>query len=184
MRLFLPLFALLALAASPDYISASRKVKRIESGKSPAKSRISFPPAEISAFLSAKAAEKFPGAVRNPSVQLGPGTVAGKAMVDFLKLSHSQGEEPGIILSHLLQGARPVEVFVRVHSLPGGRGQVDLERVTVSGIAISGAALDFLLRHFLLHYYPDAKIGTPFEWGYRIEKMELSAAGLRVTIHE
>ncbi len=184
MMLILYIFALLAMAASPEFVSGNGKLKLIESGKAPAKSTISFSAAEISAVVAAQADANFPAAIHNTWIQLGPGTVSGKATVNFLKLSHAQGEEPGIILSRLLQGERPVEAFARVHSLPGGQGRVDLERVTVSGIALSGAALDFLLRHFLLHYYPNAKIGAPFEWGYRIDKLHLSASGLRVTIHE
>jgi hypothetical protein len=51
-------------------------------------------------------------------------------------------------------------------------------------MAISGGALDFLIRNFLLPYYPDAKVGVPFELGHRIERLEVEPTGVGVLIED
>jgi hypothetical protein len=52
---------------------------------------------------------------------------------------------------------------------------VDLQRVEVSGVPISGAALDFLVDNYLIPNYPDAKIGRPFTLPKRVDRIEVTS---------
>jgi hypothetical protein len=42
--------------------------------------------------------------------------------------------------------------------------------------------LDFLIQNFVLPYYPDAKIGQPFELAHRIDRLEVRPGEVRVVI--
>ena len=88
---------------------------------------------------------------------------------------------PGWLMAWLLEGERPVQVTVRITS-GTGEATVDVERVDVSGVTIRGSALDFLISNFLLPYYPEAKIGKPFELGHRIDRLDIQPSGVNVVI--
>jgi len=92
--------------------------------------------------------------------------------MDFGKLRRAHGYQTGWLMSKLLDGDRPVSVTARIRSA-GGRATVDLQRVEISGVAIDGRTLDFLIENILLPLYPDAVVGRPFELGHRIERLEV-----------
>jgi hypothetical protein len=74
-----------------------------------------------------------------------------------------------------------VSVTARIRSA-GGRATVDLQRVEISGVAIDGRTLDFLVENILLPLYPDAVVGRPFVLGHRIERLEIGPAAVGVVI--
>jgi hypothetical protein len=80
-----------------------------------------------------------------------------------------------------LEGERPVSVTARIRSA-GGRATVDVQRVEISGIAIDGRTLDFLVQNVLLPQYPNAVLGRPFELGHHIEKLDVQPAAVGVVI--
>jgi hypothetical protein len=114
-------------------------------------------------------------------VVLGDGKATGIALIDFLKLRHARGVESGWIMRQLLKGERPVKVTTRIES-GQGRATVHLERVEISGVPISGSALDFLVDKFLLTLYPEAKIGRPFELQHRVDRVEIRPAEVRFVV--
>ena len=117
-------------------------------------------------------------------MQLGEGVASGRALVDFLQMRQAQGQNPGWLMSRMLEGERPLLISVRLRS-SGGRCTVDLTKVEISGVAAQGSVLDFLIRTFFLPLYPRAKIGQPFELGYNIERLEIHPVGVVVRIgHE
>ena len=103
------------------------------------------------------------------------------ALVDLIKESKSQGIEPGWLTTKLFAGERPVSVRARIRS-GGGTATVDVERVEISGLAIDGRTLDFLIQNIVLQLYPTAVIGKPFELGDRIERFDVQPAGVGVII--
>ena len=109
------------------------------------------------------------------------GIATGKALVDFGKLQRATGHSPGWLMSKLLEGERPVSVTAHIQS-SGGRATVDIQRVEISGIAIDGSTLDFLIENFLLPMYPDAAISRPFELGHRIDRLDVSPAAVAVVL--
>ncbi len=142
---------------------------------------VSFSVREINAYARAEVRNHIPEGVRDPHFVLGESRVTGSAYVDFLKLRRGQGKPVSWLIARLLEGERKVEGTVRVKS---GRGeaQVDVERVEVSGIRMSGAALEFLIENFVVPRYPEVKIGEPFELDHRVDRIEVKPSGVRVMI--
>ena len=172
------IFAVVLAAAVSDYASVKHKFDSIESDRLPAGSRIELTPAELTAY----AVKEAPPGVRNPQLQFGSGKlVTGSALVDFLKVQRGQGQQPGWLMSKLLDGERPVSVTARIQS-SGGRATVDVERVEISGIVIDGRTLDFLIQNVLLALYPSAVVGRPFELGHRIERLDVRPGNVVVAI--
>lgn len=177
----LSLATLLACAGASAfdlYSSVHQKFDLISSDRLRAGARVALSPAELNAY----ALHEAPPGVRNPKLQLlADGEVTGSAMVDFGKVRRSQGEEPGWLLSQLLDGERPVSVTVRIHS-SAGTAKVDVERVDVSGIEIDGKVLDFLVQNVLLPLYPNAMVDRTFGLSHHIDRLEVSPAGVWVVI--
>ena len=172
----------IAWSATPgDYAAAKAKFDRIESDSLRAGARIRLTPAELNAWVEQQV-PAVTGGVRNPRLELiAPGQARGSALVDFVRLRSSQGHPPGWLLTKLLEGEHPVNVTARIRS-GNAEATVDVERVEISGIAIDGAALDFLIRNFLLPLYPDAAVGRPFPLAHHIDRLDVQPEGVTVII--
>jgi hypothetical protein len=162
--------------------SALNKLDLIESGRAKPGSVIVFTPAEINAWAEDRVPAMYQG-IREPRVQLGNGSAVGSAMVDFLKMRQGQGLTTNSLLSRFIEGERPLKVSVRLESA-GGRATAYLTRLELSGAAVTGAALDFLVNQFFLHLFPDAKVNRPFDLPDNIERLEIRQDGVRVTIRK
>jgi hypothetical protein len=173
------LLGLATLGAAPnDYLSAKQKFDSIEDGRLKAGARVELSVRELDAY----AEQSVPVGVRDPRLQLpAPGVATGIAVVDFGKLRRALGYQTGWLMSKLLDGDRPVSVTARIHSA-GGQATVDIQRVEISGVAVDGRTLDFLIQNILLPMYPDAVLGRPFELGHRIEKLDVGPAAVAVLI--
>ena len=173
------LFVAVSLGASvTEYLSAKQKFDSIESGRLRPGAHVTLSYAELTAW----AEKEVPRGVRNPKLRVTERDVAtGTALIDFGKLERSQGRQPGWLMSKLLDGERPVSVTARIRS-SAGRATVDVQRVEISGMAIDGRTLDFLIQNFLLGMYPDAVVGKPFELGHRIERLDVAPAAVGVVI--
>jgi hypothetical protein len=174
------LFPLLG-APSADYDSAKRKLELIEREGLRPGSRVTLTARELNAFVTAEAHEFVPNGVRDPKVELGDGTASGTALIDFLKLRQAAGESTGWAMSKLLAGERPVRVITRIQS-NAGRAQVDVERVEISGVAIDGKMLDYLIHNFLIPHFPDAKVGEQFELAHRIDHLDVKTDAVGVVL--
>lgn len=174
-------WALLPGGSLSDYQSANRKIALIENDEARPGTTVHLSLSELNAWIKEEVPAAVPEGVRNPNLELGYGTATGSALVDFLKLREAKGAGTNWLMARLLEGERPVRVTARIQS-GNGRATVDVERVEISGLAISGSALDFLIENFLLSYYPEAKIGTPFELGHRIERLDVQPSGVGVAI--
>ncbi len=174
MRAFVPALVLAGLlavqASTSDYVSAKSKIQAIEKQRAPA--RVTLSEAELNAWIRGELPDLWKEGLRNPRVELNNGTASGYALVNFARLKQAGGDPPGWFTRALLDGEKPVSVTTRVRT-HDGMAQVDVDNVTVSGIPIEGAALDFLIRNFVRARYPEAKIGQPFEMGYGMQKLEL-----------
>jgi hypothetical protein len=178
---------LLALAglvlASPDsdYLDAQRKIDMIRREIVPAGSKVTFSAAELNAYVRREVVKVAPQGVRNPRLVLGYNRATAFADIDFAKLQRSQGKPMGWIMEQLLGGERPVRVDARIRS-GGGQATVDVDQVVISGITISGGTLDYLIQNFLWSYYPEAKVGKPFELDHHIDRLEVTPSEVRVVI--
>ena len=161
-------------SVNSDYNSIQRKFRQIKAEKLKPGTRIALTPAELNAYVQKELPEVAPPGIRNPTVVLnGNNTATGRALIDFLQLRSAQGNPPGFLLRTLLAGEHEVAVTTTVKSA-GGSATVNLNRVEIEGVPISGAALDFLVRNYLIPNYPDAKIGKPFPLKWRIDRIEVT----------
>src|SRR5512136_1088212 len=101
---WLILVGLLQGDAHSDYLSAKQKVRAIESDRLKPGTRVTFTSSEISAFVVAEAKSVVPDGFRDPKVELGEGEATGTAWIDFGKIRRAQGQQPGWLLSKLLDG--------------------------------------------------------------------------------
>jgi len=178
--LWVPLVALLG-ASTSDYSSVQRKFESIESGRLKPGSHVDLTPGELNAYFEHEV-PMVTGGVRQPKLSLlRPEVAQGTALINFAELRRSQGNPPGWLMSHLLDGERPVSVTARIRSA-AGHATVDVISMEISGVTLDGKTLDFLIQHFLLPMYPDAAVGRPFELGDRIEKLDVQPGGVRVLI--
>jgi hypothetical protein len=168
-------------APSSDYLSAKRKLDLIESDKLRPGSRVTLTAKELNAYVVNEVAESYAQGVREPKVELGNGSATGAALIDFLKLRQASGKESGWVMQKLLAGERPVRVTARIKS-GSGRAVVDVERVEISGVAIDGKMLDFLIRNYLIPQFPEAKIGEPFELAHNVDRLEIAPDAVGVVL--
>ena len=179
----LALAAVLPLcAADAAFQRAENKLDRIQSGHARPGSVIVFTPAEMNAWARGRVPQMYQG-IREPSVQLGAGTATGSAFVDLLKMRQGEGLATNSLIAKLIEGERPLKVSIQLESAQG-RATARLTRLEISGIAVTGVALDFLVNEFFLHLFPDAKVNKPFELHDNIERIELRPDGVRVTMRK
>jgi hypothetical protein len=171
------LFLAATATALDDYLSARQKFGQIETDRLRPGARVTITPREIDAWV----AHEAPAGVRNPRLELQSGVAKGAALIDFGKVRRAQGHPPGWLMAKLLDGERPVTVTARIRS-GNGQATVDVERVEISGIAIDGGTLDFLIQNVLLPMYPDAAVGRPFQLGHRIDRLDVQPGSVGVVI--
>jgi hypothetical protein len=115
-------------------------------------------------------------------IELGDGRATGYATVDFLKIRRAAtGDEAGWLLKNLFAGERPVVVAARFAS-EQGRARVDVERVEISGIAIEGHALEFVIEDYLRPTFPDVLVNEWFGLRFGIAKFTVTRTGVTVTM--
>jgi len=173
--LLLTLLAAVPLVASrSEYLSIKRKFESIEKKQNKPGARISIPSRELNAYVQTELPLVAPPGIRNPIVELhGNNLATGRALINFLTLRQAKGgNKPNWLLRKMLDGEREVAVTTRVSS-SGGTATVFIERVEVSGVPIEGQALDFIIDHYLLPNYPDAKIGKPIKLEYNIDRLKV-----------
>jgi len=170
-------------AADPQPMNVTRKLDLIESGKAKLGAVFRFTPAELNAWVRVKAPDIIHEGFRDPQLQLGNGTASASARIDFLKVRHAAGVETNFLIAKLIEGEKLVTVRATLQSAHG-RATVHLVRVEVGGLAVTGAALDFLVRTFLLPFYPDAKIDEPFDLAGNVDRIVVTPVAALVYIRK
>jgi hypothetical protein len=171
------ILAVSVYAANPVIDRVDYKLNLIDSGHARRGSVIVFTAAELNAWARGRVPQMYPG-IRDPNVTLGIGVASGSAMIDLLKMR--QGPTNALV-AKLIEGERPLKVSVQLES-SGGRATAKLTRLEISGIAVTGAPLDFLVNQFFLKMFPDAKVNQPFDLRDNIDRIELRPDGVRVTM--
>lgn len=173
------------LAGSNEQVAddggAKGKIELIRQDRALPGSVVRLTEEELNRYVRGEVERFVPEGIRDPRLDLGRNRASGYAYIDFPKLRQSIGKPMGSFLARLLSGARPVRVDARIRS-GNGRAVIYLDRVEVSGLSISGGALDYLIRNFLWPYYPEAKIGKPFELAHGIDRLEVRPNAVRVVM--
>lgn len=185
MRHFWPLVLLavpfLLVGSRSEYFSAQHKLDLIEKGHLKPGARVTLSERELNAYVEQELPKTVPQGVREPKLELGAGTATGSALIDFLKLENAHGTPPGFLMRQLLQGEHIVTVAARI-TTANGRATVDIQSVEVGGMTIQGRLLDYLIHNYLQAYYPEAKVGQPFEMSYRIDRLDIQPNRVDVII--
>ena len=161
--------------------SAQHKLEAIEQDRVPRGTVVVLGADELNLYVRGKVARSFRQGVRGAKLDLSAGRATGFAYIDFPKLGQAMGRPLGRLMTWLLAGERPVRVEAHIRS-GGGRAQVDLDRVEVSGFSISGSALDYLIRNFVRPYYPDAIVGRPFALAHHVERLDVRPTEVRIVM--
>ncbi len=169
-------------ADDPAFGRASTKLNLLSGGQALPGSTIAFPVDEVDAWVRIRVPALYPG-VRAPKVVLDAGSMTGSAMIDLAKVMEAHGKPLGLAGALMAGGEHPVLVAARIES-SGGKAVVTPTRVEISGVAATGAVLDFMVKTFLLPLFPDAKIGQPFELGLGMDRLEVRPNGVRVTMRK
>jgi hypothetical protein len=173
----LPLLVLFAgvgspVPTSPEAASAASKLDLIRSGRAAPGSTIVFTAQEINAYAAVQLPAYVPRGLRAARVELGNGSATGTALVDFVQIRQVAGQTTNWFLAKLLEGERPLRVTASIRSAHG-RAAVYLQSVEISGVAVSGGTLDFLIRNFLQPVFPEARVNQPFPLLDNIERIEV-----------
>ncbi len=169
------------MAADPVAASVSKRLDLIESGKARPGAVFRFTPAELNAWVRVEAPTVISDGFRQPQLVLGNGEATATALIDFLKVRHANGIETNWLIAQLIQGEKLVKARASIQSAHG-RATVHVVRVEVGGLAVTGAALDFLVQNFFLPFYPEAKIDEPFDLAGNVDRIEVTPAEARVYI--
>jgi hypothetical protein len=176
------LLGCLAAASVADSQSAFRKLGAIETGTVPRGSRVSFTRSEIDAWIVDEARAHVPQGLTGVHLDLGPGRVVGYGTIDFLKVRQAAGAaDPGWLVKSLFSGERPVVITTRFVSA-NGKARADLERVEISGVALEGRALDFVIENYVRPTFPDVKVNEWFPLHYGVDKVVVAPQGVVVQI--
>ena len=163
-----------------DVESAFRKLGSIEAGTVPKGSRVNFTRPEIDAWILDEARSHVPQGLTGVRLDLSAGRVVGYANIDFLKVRQAAGDaDPGWLMKTLFAGERPVVVTARFSSA-NGKARADVERVEISGVAIEGRTLDFVIENYVRPTFPDVKVNEWFALSYGVDRFMIGPQGVVV----
>lgn len=132
---------------------------------------------EINAYLASGRA-KLPAGVQSLYLTETPGQIAAKAQVDFEAVT--AGKRSGSPLMRLFRGAHQVEAEGRAVGR-GGQGQLHIEKVSLDGVPVPRAALEFLLDHYVKPKHPGVGLDAAFLLPERIDMVTLGQHMLTLT---
>ena len=144
-----------AVSHSPAYQSAERKIHFLEDNgerQPPEPATTSLTAAEINAYL-AEGGVDLPVGVQRVRFSSVPAVVTAAARVDFDKLTAGRPMNP--FMAVFFTGVHDVAVEAQA-SGSNGTGSVRVESVSIDGMKVPRAALQFLVDHYLKPKYGSA----------------------------
>ena len=177
-------FVALAVGSQTDPADAVRaRFRAIQDGKARPGSVLVFNARELNAYARNELPTVVPQGVRELRLELGQGTATGYAFIDFLQIERGEGVKPPWLIQKLIEGERPVKVEAKIESA-AGKATVLLQRVEISGIAVSGSTLNFLIDNFLIPLFPTAKVNQPFDLNSHVDRIEVGPGLARVVMRK
>jgi len=153
---------------SPEYRSAERKFAAMDAyAANPRGGGLvtTFTDAELNAYF-AEGGVKWPQGISNVRIDDESSVVNGSALIDFDKITaSSRSSNP---LMALFTGVHTVHVTAKA-SGARGRARVTVQSVTLDGMQVPNAALEFFLVKFLQPKYPEADLDAVFGMPNRVD---------------
>ena len=152
--------------------SAAAKFYRIEeasrSGRSFGAVQITEP--EANSYLRYELSPTFPSGVSQVRLTFQPNRILGSSVVDFDKLKEGRRVPPNPLADFLLRGEHTVAAQGTVWSA-NGAAEFHLEWVTLDGVTLPRAVVEFLIEYYLQSRFPTASIDRPFLLPFAIESL-------------
>ena len=153
---------------SRDLASAERKIDHVEAnGRSsrPNPTPTVFTEGEVNAYLASDNV-RLPVGVRSVKLEGEDGVITGNASVDFDRIR--EGAHSSNPLLSIFSGVHDVVVVAHAHGA-GGRGQVQVDSVSIDNIEVPRFVLQLFVEKFLTPKYPDLGLDSQFALQYRID---------------
>ena len=152
--------------------SAAAKFYRIEeafrSGLSFGALQITEP--EANSYLRYELAPSFPSGVSQVRLTFQPNRILGSSVVDFDKLKEGRRVPPNPLADFLLRGEHTVAAQGTVWGA-NGAAEFHLEWVTLDGVTLPRAVVEFLIEYYLQSRFPGAAINRPFLLPFAIDSL-------------
>jgi hypothetical protein len=132
---------------------------------------------EINAWLSSGQAE-LPQGVKKLQFQGEPGVINATALVDFDEITANRRSINPLL--NLFTGTHRVEAKAQAQG-SGGQGHVQIESVSLDGVAIPRAALEFFVDRYIKPKHPDIGLDTTFKLPYKIDLATVGSRQLTIT---
>jgi hypothetical protein len=153
---------------SPAYLSADRKISAIVAFQAnPAKGALTttLTDAEMNAYF-AEGGIKWSEGLSDVKIYDQPAVVNGSALVDFDKITAKNRSNSPFLA--LFSGVHTVRVTAQAAAIRG-RASIKVQSVSLDGLEIPRAALEFFVQKYLQPKYPEADLDTVFGMPDRID---------------
>jgi hypothetical protein len=162
--------------------SASRKLDGIlhdpPSSSQPKTTR--FTEQEVNSYLRYDMASEYPAGLSKVTLSFVPGSISGSSDVDFDKLKSASSAAGQLgMLSYLLHGVHTI-TCQGAFSAANGVGRFDLGAVSIDGLAVPRALVDFLVDAYLKPRFPGLNLDQPFHLPDSIEAVQVEQGSLQV----
>ncbi len=157
-----------AVPHSPEYASADRKISAMVAFESnPPKSGLvtRLTDREINAYF-AEGGVKWPDGVSDVKIDDQPAVINGSGLVDFDKVTAKNRSNNPLLA--LFSGVHTVRVTAQASAVRG-RASVKVQSVSLDGLEIPRAALEYFVEKYLQPKYPEADLDSVFGMPDRID---------------
>jgi hypothetical protein len=161
-----------------DAASTEMKLRRVEANgrlAHPVSAPTTFTESEVNSYL-ASGKVKLPPGVQSVKLQGEPGIITGEAQVDFDRIR--EGAHSSNPLLSIFSGVHDVVVIAHAHG-SGGKGYVDVDSVSLDGVAIPEFVLELFVEKFVQPKHPQIGVDSQFALPDRIDT---AAVGLHQMI--
>ncbi len=160
--------------------SAQRKFDHIQQNATrehPDQTPTIFTEREINAYLASGKAE-LPTGVKSVQFKGTPGVITALARVDFDEITASRRSSNPLL--SLFTGTHDLEVVAHGAG-SGGMGTIHVDSVSMDGVRVPRAALEFFLDRYVTPKYPQVKLDSRFKLPYKIDVAIVGQAQLTLT---
>jgi hypothetical protein len=150
------------------------KLRRVEANgrlAHPSAAPTTFTEQEANSYLASDKV-KLPAGVQWVKLQGAPGIITGEAQVDFDRLR--EGTHSSNPLLSIFSGVHDVVVVAHAHGA-SGKGHVDVDSVSLDGVAIPEFVLEIFVERFLQPRYPQIGLDSQFALP---DKIDIATVGL------
>ncbi|MGZ4787501.1 MAG: hypothetical protein ACXVZX_03210 [Terriglobales bacterium] len=132
---------------------------------------------EINSWLASGQAE-LPQGVKKLQFRGTLGVINATAIVDFDEITANQHSFNPLL--SLFSGTHRVEASAQAQG-SGGQGHVHVESVSLDGVSIPRAALEFFIDRYITPKHPEIGLDTTFKLPYRIDVAKVGTHQLTLT---